>query len=132
MTWAFIKVSYALKLPAGLLMAVCTVESNQQNVINFNDGVAGHKPSASIGYCQVKPATGKMVGCSSSDLMNPEKNIECAGKYLALKLEKHKSVDKAVCAYNGVKNPTGKCGYYKKVRKTWTKQTTKRYANMRG
>lgn len=127
-SWVFIKVTYALKLPVGLLFAVCTIESNHQNVINFNDGVVGRPAQASIGFCQVKPATGALVGCTPSDLMNPEKNITCAGRYLALKMQKHKDVSKALCAYNGVRNPTGKCAYQAKVRKVWTKQTIKRYA----
>lgn len=127
-SWVFIKVTYALKLPVGLLFAVCTVESNHINTINFNDGVKGRPPQASIGVCQVKPATGALVGCTPSDLMNPEKNIECAGKYLARKIAKHKDVSKGLCAYNGVKNPTGRCEYQKNVRRAWTKQTIKRYA----
>lgn len=88
-----------LDLPPGLLSALCFVESSHKvNAIHKFDGT-----SHSMGVCQIKLATARLVGFkgTEAELMQPEINIAYAGKYLHRQLVRYKfDTVKAVAAYN--------------------------------
>lgn len=70
----------AAKVSGALLLAICTQESNLTNAYVLHDG-----GSPSIGVCQLKYETAKMLGFKgrAQDLMNPVYNSTYAAKYLA-------------------------------------------------
>jgi len=121
MNWAFTFISDKLEIPVGLLAAMCSVESNHTNAINWND--AG---SPSVGICQMKVKTAKEVGCTASDRLNPPKAVECAGRYLAKQHKRFKSWDKALCYYN-TGRPLPSCEYSRKVKGRRMKYIVKKF-----
>lgn len=79
--------------------SICLVESNHNpNVINHFDG-----GSKSLGYCQIKLNTAKMLGFKGTerDLMDLETNLYWATEYLKYQLNRYEGdVRKAVLSYN--------------------------------
>jgi soluble lytic murein transglycosylase-like protein len=115
-------------LPQGLLSALCFVESSHRPAaINLDDN-----GSASIGLCQIKLETARLVGFkgTESDLQNqPKLNAMYAAKYLKKQLNRyHGNVPKAVAAYNAgtyyqKKNGMAANQYYvNKVFKAWSEK----------
>lgn len=95
---AFIAVSKVFSLPVGVLSSMCYVESGHSiNIVHKNDG-----DSDSIGICQVKMETAKMLGFKGTEkqLLNYRINIYYAGKYLRYQLNRYNNIDHAICAYN--------------------------------
>jgi len=92
-------------VPGHLLLAICTHESNLQNVLVPHD-----KGSPSYGLCQVKANTAKMLGFNGLPigLMDPEVNVKYAAKYLKMQLKRYDGDwCKGVAAYNsGTYNPS--------------------------
>lgn len=81
-----------------LIYAVCMVESSgNEKAITPEDG-----NSTSYGICQIKLATAKSVGFkgTAAGLMEPSLNALYASRYLITKLNRYKSLDQAVSAYN--------------------------------
>lgn len=102
----FMTVSHQNNLPPGLLESVCKVESNlNPKAYHYHDGKGD-----SLGICQIKLASAKMVGFkgSAKDLMSPKTNITYAGKYLAHQITRYKNIEKGLIAYNqgSIKNLT--------------------------
>lgn len=95
----FLSVSHNYNLPPQLLSALCYVESTHKiNAYHMDDG-----NSPSLGICQVKLGTARLLGFRGTEeqLMDPEVNIEYAGKYLSKQLRRYaQDVHKAVSAYN--------------------------------
>ena len=95
----FTAASHAYKLPAGLISAVCFVESTHTiTAVHFDDG-----KDDSVGICQVQPKTAKFLkfNGNKNDLFNPKVNIKYAAMYLSYQLKRYNGdVYKAVAAYN--------------------------------
>lgn len=95
----FAAMTVTFELPPGLNSAVCFVESSHvTSVVHTNDG-----GSDSIGVCQIKLATARLLGFkgSAKALRNPHTNIHYASKYLHSQLRRyHGDIYKAVSAYN--------------------------------
>lgn len=95
----FATVSLSLALPSGLLSAVCYVESaHQTSAFNRHDG-----GSASIGVCQVKEATARLMGFQGlrKELADPYLNVYFAGLYLRYQLDRYQWDSRlSVSAYN--------------------------------
>lgn len=88
----------AAKVSGALLLAICTQESNLTNAYVLHDG-----GSPSIGVCQLKYETAKMVGFRgrANDLMNPKTNATFAARYLAFQQERYgDDWHKIAAAYN--------------------------------
>lgn len=94
-SYLFIKYATMYKISPILLSAVCWVESSHTNVINYNDF-----GSPSIGICQIKNNTAKQMGFKNARLINPSVNVQVAAKYLRYQLDRYKSINHAVAAYN--------------------------------
>lgn len=109
MTYAALIIAAAQKagVAAALLLAICTQESNLTNAYVLHDG-----GSPSIGVCQLKYETAKMVGFKgrARDLMVPVINATYAAKYLAYQQERYgDDWHKLAAAYNaGSYNPSTK------------------------
>lgn len=73
-TW-FENVSYAKRVPIGLLVEICRRESGFN--LQVTDGKAGE-----IGIMQVKPATAAQFGLTGEDMRDPAVAIQLAGTYL--------------------------------------------------
>src|SRR3954462_13953986 len=86
-------------LPQGLLPALCYVESHfDVKALHKNDG-----KGSSIGPCQVKKSTARMLGFTGSEkaLAIPGVNAHYAALYLRYQLDRYDGdVIKAVAAYN--------------------------------
>ncbi len=98
MTDAIVAAAIKVGVPAQLLLALCFVESSHKNVVAHHDG-----GSASLGICQVKQSTARMVmkNVYASDLFKPAVNAEVAARYLAYQLSRYDgNVRCAVAAYN--------------------------------
>lgn len=118
-------------LPPGLLSAVCYVESkhNTRYYLNKNDG-RGINPGHSLGECQVKRATARMLGYRGSEerLKSDVKvNTYYAAKYLKHQLDRYGGdIPKAIAAYNAGTHRVNKKGltrnrkYVTKVMKAWS------------
>lgn len=88
----------AAKISGALFLAVCTHETNLTNVTVYHDG-----GSPSIGICQMKEATARMLGFKgkAQDLINPYVNAKWAAKYLKYQLDRYDGDwCKATAAYN--------------------------------
>lgn len=87
------------QLPSGLLASLCYVESRHNpKAINPDDG-----KSSSLGVCQIKLETAKLMGFKGSvkELMDPKVNIKYAAKYLKKQIDRYDGdIPKAVAAYN--------------------------------
>ncbi len=105
----FASVTTQLSLPPGLLSAICFMESSHRtHVVNEFDG-----GSPSIGLCQIKLNTAKMVGFTGTaeELKDPSANAYWAGKYLKKQLDRYEwSYYKAVAAYNAGRFIASKSG----------------------
>lgn len=120
----FAAVSQNLDLPKGLLASVCWVESSYNvEAINIDDGRGD-----SIGVCQVKVQTARMLGFKGTErqLQNPRVNSYYAGLYLRNQLRRYSgSLDKGVASYNSgtwridVNGNTKNQKYVDKVLKKW-------------
>lgn len=120
----FMSVSQSLSLPPGLLSSLCYVESHHKvQAVNLNDG-----GSASVGVCQIKPATARVLGFRGSDtlLSRPNVNVYYAGLYLKYQLDRYNGdVEKGVSAYNAgthrvnAKGETKNRKYVHKVLVAW-------------
>jgi len=114
----FMMASAQNNLPQGLLSSLCYIESGH-NVKAFHrhDGKGN-----SVGICQIKLATAKMLGFKGTEkqLMEPQNNIEYAAKYLAKQIERYHNINRGVIAYNmgNAKNLTTS-QYQVKVFKHW-------------
>jgi len=97
----------AAKVSGALLLAICTQESNLTNAYVLHDG-----GSPSIGVCQLKYETAKMLGFKgrAQDLMNPVYNSTYAAKYLAYQQNRYgNDWVKIASSYNaGSYNPSKK------------------------
>lgn len=92
--------SQTFELPPGLLEAVCWVESRHMvGAINQHDN-----GSPSLGVCQVKLETAKMLGFAGDKqalLQDPAVNAYYAAKYLRKQLDRYDGdAEQAVAAYN--------------------------------
>ncbi len=99
-------------IPEGLLKAICTVESNlNPEAVNKHDGAVGKH---SFGLCQVQLQTAQQrCGTKSGkDLLNTDKNIDCAARYLAYQYKRYGNWDGAVIAYNKGSWSGGKSNVY--------------------
>ncbi len=98
MTEILITAAKLMNIPATLLLAICTTESNLKNVINPDDG-----GSPSYGICQVKLGTAKMFSTSVTqhDLMLPRVNAHYAALYVRYQLKRYRyNIPNAISAYN--------------------------------
>lgn len=94
----FMTMSVHYHLPPGLLSTICFVESKYDvNAVHYNDGVGN-----SVGVCQIKLSTARHMGFRGTEqqLMSPRNNIKYAAKYLRYQLNRYKSIERAVIAYN--------------------------------
>ena len=95
----FATVTATLGLPNGLLSAVCHVESHHNvKAINLNDG-----GEDSLGVCQIKLSTAKMLGFkgTAAELQEPFVNAYYAGMYLNKQLRRYDHfIPHAIAAYN--------------------------------
>lgn len=95
----------AAKVSGALLLAICTQESGLTNAYVLHDG-----GSPSIGVCQMKYETAKMVGFKGrpKDLMDVAINARFAAKYLAYQQVRYgDDWHKLAAAYNaGSYNPS--------------------------
>ena len=85
-------------ISASLLVAICTHESGLKNINNEND-----KGSPSIGICQIKHESAKLLGFKGNRfaLENPKINALYAAKYLKMQFDRYNNdACKAVAAYN--------------------------------
>lgn len=114
----FILYSTQNHLPPGLLSSLCYVESKHNvNALALDDG-----GSASIGICQLKYKTAKMMGFKGAarQLIDPRTNIKFSAKYLRHQILRYKSVRKGVIAYNrGNSRDLTTTIYQRKVFKEW-------------
>lgn len=86
-------------IPASLLIAICSVESDFRDVVNKHDG-----GSPSIGICQIKLDTARLVGFEGTEeqlLRDRLINILYAAKYIKRQLNRYKGdYCSAISAYN--------------------------------
>lgn len=85
-------------ISGALLLAICSHESQLENVAVMNDG-----NSTSYGICQVKLATAQQMGFRGipETLMIPKENAKWAALYLKYQLKRyHGNVCRATAAYN--------------------------------
>ena len=86
-------------LPPDIFVAMCEVESGlNAKVIHKNDG-----RGSSLGVCQVKFGTARMVGYHgrSVELLQPRVNAQVASLYLSHQLTRYKgNLTAALIAYN--------------------------------
>ena len=126
-TALFLTASHSYHLPPKLLNALCWVES-RHNVAAINK-MDGH--SDSIGICQIKVATAKLVGYTGGAnwLQKPSININYAAAYLHKQLVRYDGdIPKAISAYNAGRYLASEDGkiknldYVSKVLKAWGEQ----------
>lgn len=109
MTYAqiILNAAKAAKVAGALLLAICTQESNLTNAYVLHDG-----GSPSIGVCQLKYDTAKMLGFKGSaiQLMDVKTNAHYAAKYLAYQQTRYgNDWHKLAASYNaGSYNPSNK------------------------
>jgi soluble lytic murein transglycosylase-like protein len=88
-------------IPAGLLQAVCKIESGlRPQAVNHKDG---NDEQSSIGLCQVKLTTGKQYSKavrSAQSLYDPSINAAAAGAYLKANFVRYRSWVGAVITFN--------------------------------
>lgn len=99
LTMLFTAATQTVDLPKGLLSALCYVESHHNpKAVHKDDG-----NSSSLGICQIKHETAKLMGFKGSQahLMDPKVNTIYAAKYLKKQLVRYNNdIPKAVAAYN--------------------------------
>lgn len=96
---AFMTVTQTHELPAGLISAVCWVESHH----NMKAYVKVDGNSPSIGPCQLKFTSAQLAGFrgTPTDLAVPTTNIYWSGAYLRKQIIRYDGdIVKAVAAYN--------------------------------
>lgn len=109
-----------------LMYAICKVESNcNQFAVNHSDGNKSQKArgitSKSYGMFQIKLSTAKSLGFTGTveELMRPEVNAFYASRLLTNLLVKHKTLPKALSAYNAGKPSKHNKNYVNKVLLTY-------------
>lgn len=106
----FLATGQTFDLPKGLQSALCFVESTHRaHVVNKDDG-----KSSSIGLCQIKLATARMMGYkgTAAQLKNPRINAYFSAKYLKWQIDRYDwDIDKAIAAYNAGKFIPGKTSF---------------------
>lgn len=114
-----------------LMFAICKVESNcNQYAINHTDGNKSQKArgitSKSYGMFQIKLSTARALGFKGEaiELMDPETNAFYASKLLTNLLRKHKTLPKALSAYNAGKPSKHNRAYVNKVLSQYNKLKT--------
>lgn len=100
LTLVFLSVTATFNLPAGLLSALCFVESGHHvQAINLSD-----HGSPSLGLCQVKLATARGLGFRGPEkelTTNARINAHYAGAYMRYQLNRyHGNTTMAIGAYN--------------------------------
>lgn len=115
-----------------LLSGLCYVESNHQKTAYVhNDG-----GSPSIGICQVKLGTARLVGFkgTAAELQEPFTNALYAGLYLKKQQRRYRDDDKAISAYNAGRAISSNARYVQKVKAargvSWTKLRKTLHANV--
>ncbi len=92
-------VAYNMKIDPVLLTSICFIESNHNsNSVHIDDN-----GSNSIGFCQIKLQTAKLMGYKGSEkgLLIMQVNLIYSAKYLKFQLNRYqKDVRKAILAYN--------------------------------
>jgi len=92
-------------VPGSLLLAICTYETGLRNVRVQQD-----HGSPSLGICQVKTGTAKLMGMevTDDDLLVPSINALAAAKYLKYQLDRYDgSWCQSTAAFNsGTYNPS--------------------------
>lgn len=121
---ALLSASQSFELPEGMLSAICWVESTHRtHVIRHNDGKGN-----SVGVCQIKLATAKLVGFQGTEqqLRDYKINTYYAAKYFRKQLDRYDwDIDKAIAAYNSGTYKAGKAtfaanqSYVDKVLQAW-------------
>jgi soluble lytic murein transglycosylase-like protein len=100
-----LSIAKVVGVPGALLLAICTQESNLQNIVAPYD-----HGSPSYGLCQIKQDTAKSLGYTGNGdgLMIPDVNARYAAKYLKMQLDRYDGDwCKSVAAYNsGTYNPS--------------------------
>lgn len=94
----------AMNLDPALLVSICTVETNLTNVVTLHDGRPSSSgiSSASVGVCQVKPSTSRLLGIHPKFLMDVETNALVAAGYLSHQMKRYRGNRRlATMAYNG-------------------------------
>jgi hypothetical protein len=115
-------ISLLLNIPAGLLSALCFVESSHRDVVVLHDG-----GSPSIGICQMKLDTARIVDkkATLNELMMRQRNAELAARYLARQYKRYGCWKHAVAAYNSGRLHLHVSGlprnnkYVRRVEKRW-------------
>ena len=97
------------------LAAICSVESSgNPSAVNVNDG-----GSPSLGLCQIKFETAKLVGFRGgpSELLKRHVNHHYAYRYLRKQYHRYGCMKKAIAAYNAgsVRGEIRNLGYVTKV-----------------
>lgn len=114
----FLLASLQYRLPPDLLKSICWIESKHvATAIHKDDGNGD-----SIGICQIKLNTAKMVGFKGTqkDLLNPKINIEYAAKYLQHLQSRYNDTIKMTIAYNiGKTKRLTRTKYSDKVLDVW-------------
>jgi len=83
----------APRITPAIINAIIAVESGGNPYAVGRNGT--------IGLCQIKPSTGRMLGYSEADLFDPVKNVEAAEKYLTMMLDQFGgNLTLALQAYN--------------------------------
>ncbi len=92
-----IQAAKAVKVSSVLLLAICTHESNLNNITVPDDG-----GSSSIGICQIKEKTAFLLGYkgTAKGLLNPKTNAHFAALYLKYQYQRYGDWCKATSAYN--------------------------------
>ena len=91
-----VNISNRIGVEASILLAICSVESDLRNTINYQDGKYN-----SYGVCQVQRRTAQGIKphLDAISLMIPEVNIEIAAIYLKQRIDKYGTL-KGIAAYN--------------------------------
>lgn len=114
----FVFTTLKLNLPIDLLSSICFIESGHvTSAVNKND-----KGSDSVGICQMKHATAKMLGFRGTlvELKQPDINVYYAGLYLKKQLTRYNNnSEKAISAYNAGRYIKTNRAYVTAVKDKW-------------
>jgi soluble lytic murein transglycosylase-like protein len=96
---AFVKASHASRLPLAMLFAVAKVESEFQPNARSSAGADG--------LLQILPSTARELNIDAS---TPAKNVLAGAHYLRILLDRFKSTELALAAYNAGPTAVAKAG----------------------
>ncbi|HKP17946.1 MAG TPA: lytic transglycosylase domain-containing protein [Gaiellaceae bacterium] len=96
---AFVRASHESQLPLALLAAVANVESNFEP--------DARSPAGAHGLLQMLPSTAKALKLDTS---TPDKNVRAGAHYLRILLDRFRSTELAVAAYNAGPTAVEKAG----------------------